>query len=76
MEDTTKVNAKVDSLNANEPDAPWHPLDGFHQVTAVKFTGDHRTDITVDQGYPLKGFVNVTSGEVKFFSAYLFQDDK
>lgn len=72
-ENPTKVSKKVQQLNRISPSGQksWEALDGWNALTTVSFNGKNPT-FNPSFGYPVKAFVNTTTGEVKVFAADLF----
>lgn len=59
-------------LNTYFPPGPWIPIDGFTAII-TSIPGPNRTaTYNPSLGYPLKSFVNTSTGEVKSFDARKF----
>lgn len=59
-------------LNRTYPPGPWIPIDGFSTITNLAFDINGGAVFNPNSGYPLKGFVNASTGEVKIFDARKF----
>ena len=59
-------------LNKTYPPANWMPIDGFNTMTGLDYTISGTPIFNGNRGYPLKGFVNTATGEVKVFDARRF----
>lgn len=59
-------------LDRTYPPGPWIPIDGFNTVTNLTFDINGNAIFNANAGYPLKGFVNTSTGEVKTFDGRKF----
>lgn len=59
-------------LNTNYGPGPWIPLIGFHTTTQLTYESNGGPVFNSNAGYPLKGFLNISTSEVKFFDARKF----
>ena len=59
-------------LNTYHPPANWVPTDGFYTTTGLDYDSSGNPIFNGNRGYPLKGFVNTATGEVRFFDARKF----
>lgn len=76
MEDTTKVQKKVDELNSKEKpgNQGWTALNGYNALTRFEF-GDSTKGATFypSSGIPVKVFINAADGEIRVFPATFFE---
>lgn len=88
MEDSIKIQAKKDQLNATTSDLGqvWDDVIGYHALIQADLkdpsvfgrTSERRNKILVmhtNAGFALKAFINLTTKEVKFFPAVDFEED-
>lgn len=59
-------------LNTYFPPGPWLPINGFNTMVQMSPSSNTAMNINTNGGYPLKGFVNTSTGEVKVFDARKF----
>ena len=50
----------------------WVPIDGFNTITTLSFNANGGAVFNANSGYPLKGFLNTSTGEIKIFDARRF----
>lgn len=50
----------------------WIELTGAHVLLEMKFLAEDKVKFDLDNGYPLKAFRNIGTGEVKIFDARRF----
>jgi len=74
MENTVKVQKKVDELNGG-PKGPWIPGIGFHSFMSFEFGPTlNNSNFKNDEGYAVKIFINTETGETRAFAATSFYD--
>lgn len=69
------INNWIVWLNRAYPvqNGQWVAIDGFNTATGIDYnTMTGQPVFNGNRGYPLKGFVNTASGEVKWFDARRF----
>ena len=78
-EDHSKVRAKLDELNGGSlgglihvRSVEWVALEGFNALTKFDFLSNGGAVFTPTAGYPVKIFVNTSTGEMKIFPAAQF----
>ncbi len=59
-------------LNRIYPPGPWIPVEGFNTITKLDFDATGGAIFNPNSGYPLKAFINTSTGEVKVFDARRF----
>lgn len=59
-------------LDKAYPTGPWVPIDGFYTMTSLSFDANSNPVFNGNAGYPLKGFLSSSTGEVKIFDARKF----
>ncbi len=61
-------------LNKTYPTASghWIPLDGFNTATGLDYNINGTPIFNGNKGYPLKGFINTATSEVKWFDGRKF----
>lgn len=59
-------------LNRAYPPGPWVALGGFYTITRMELGANNQVTFNANVGYPLKGFLNNATGEVKTFDARKF----
>ncbi len=59
-------------LNTYYPPGPWIPINGFNTMVEMTPASSVMMNINTNTGYPLKGFVNTSTGEVRVFDARKF----
>ncbi len=69
---TQAITAWQTWLNTNFPPGPWIPTEGFFTTTRLEFDANGNPTFNGNAGYPLKGFLNTGTGEIKYFDARRF----
>lgn len=59
-------------LNKTYPPGPWIPTDSFFSAMTLTFDVNGNATFANTSGYPMKGFVNTATGEVRWFDARKF----
>lgn len=74
IESDDLVTAKINALNESSPEGEktWLALNGFNALVQFNFLPNNGASFTGNSGYPVKVFVNPTTGEVKMFPAIQF----
>jgi hypothetical protein len=66
-----KIDAKVAELKA-ETKYDWIALSNTTALTRVDISDPKNPSFSPASGYPVLGFVNTTTGEVRIFSVQMF----
>jgi len=72
MENTEKIQEKLDELNADEEGAPWIEIQGYFSMLKTELNNSKAT-FHANSGLVVKGFLNTRIGEIRIFPANAFE---
>jgi hypothetical protein len=72
QENPVAINNYIQWLNMTYPPGPWVQIHGWSAITNVTYGQGGAVTFNPTVGFPVKGFINMGSGEVKIVDARRF----